>query len=84
MTTSPTPVECPPGTHSMFDPCPGDCADPLPDDEPLPPHGPGAARQVAEQLAADGEHSHLVHDGMTDCLTGECVLTDPDDGRWLL
>ncbi|MEU1043916.1 hypothetical protein ABZ400_02015 [Streptomyces sp. NPDC005897] len=26
-------VECPPGVHSIFDPCPGDCGEPL-DDEP--------------------------------------------------
>lgn len=27
------PVECPPGVHSIFDPCPGDCGKPV-DDEP--------------------------------------------------
>lgn len=25
-------AECPPGVHSIFDPCPGDCADPVEDD----------------------------------------------------
>lgn len=24
-------TECPPGVHSIFDPCPGDCTEPLPD-----------------------------------------------------
>jgi hypothetical protein len=28
--------ECPPGVHSIFDPCPGDCGEPLPD-EAYPP-----------------------------------------------
>ncbi len=32
-TAMPEPVECPPGVHSIFDPCPGDCADLLPDDD---------------------------------------------------
>ncbi|MFJ6559989.1 hypothetical protein ACIQMV_08910 [Streptomyces sp. NPDC091412] len=27
------PKECPPGVHSIFDPCPGDCGEPLPGDE---------------------------------------------------
>lgn len=29
--------ECPPGVHSMFDPCPGDCANLIPDEPPLTP-----------------------------------------------
>jgi hypothetical protein len=34
------------------------------------PHGPGAARQVAQTLADAGHHSHLVADGATVCLSG--------------
>lgn len=34
------------------------------------PHGPGAARQVAQQLADAGHHSHLVAGGQTTCLSG--------------
>lgn len=34
------------------------------------PHGPGAARQVAQQLADAGAHSHLVADGTVVCLSG--------------
>jgi hypothetical protein len=29
------PRECPPGVHSLFDPCPGDCTEPV-EDEPAP------------------------------------------------
>lgn len=29
--------ECPPGVHSIFDPCPGDCGQPLCDDPPARP-----------------------------------------------
>jgi hypothetical protein len=40
---------------------------------PLPaPHGPRAARYIALQLAAAGEHSHLSTDGNTWCLSGIC------------
>lgn len=28
------PRECPPGVHSIFDPCPGDCGEPLADRSP--------------------------------------------------
>lgn len=45
------------------------------------PHGPRAARQVAEALAAAGHHSHLATDGQDDCLTGQCTRTGTD-GRW--
>jgi hypothetical protein len=70
---------CPPGVHSMFDPCPGNCADPLPDEAfapELPPapaeHGPGAARRVAQALADAGEHSHLAAYGETVCISRQC------------
>lgn len=36
------------------------------------PHGPRAARTVAQQLADDGHHSHLNADGGTACLSGAC------------
>lgn len=49
------------------------------DPEPFPalppatcPAGPRAARTVAEQLAAEGHHSHLHADGGTVCLSGHC------------
>lgn len=37
-----------------------------------PPHGPRAARQVAQQLARQGAHSHLVVDGTDHCASGHC------------
>lgn len=61
---------CPPGVHSIFDPCPGNCTDPLP---PAPAeHGPGAARRVAQAFADAGEHSHLAAYGETVCLSRQC------------
>lgn len=36
------------------------------------PHGPGAARRVAQQLADAGEHSHLAAYGETVCLSRQC------------
>jgi hypothetical protein len=38
------------------------------------PHGPRAARTVAQQHADAGHHSHLVTDGTVVCLSG-CGLT---------
>lgn len=43
-----------------------------------PPHGPGAARQVARTLAKNGAHSHLVAEGKTECLSGHCPTIDLD------
>jgi hypothetical protein len=36
------------------------------------PHGPNAARAVARELAAAGQHSHLAAYGETVCLTRTC------------
>jgi hypothetical protein len=36
------------------------------------PHGPHAARQVAQQLADTGAHSHLSAHGEDVCLSGTC------------
>lgn len=61
---------CPPGVHSIFDPCPGNCTDPLP---PAPAeHGSGAARRVAQAFADAGHHSHLAAYGETVCLSRQC------------
>lgn len=43
------------------------------------PHGPTAARQVAQQLADDGHHSHLHADGETVCLSGHCQPRTPGE-----
>jgi hypothetical protein len=71
--------QCPPGVHSMFDPCPGNCTDPLPDEAfapELPPapaeRGPNAARRVAQAFADAGHHSHLAAYGETVCLSRQC------------
>lgn len=39
------------------------------------PHGPHAARQVAEQLATAGAHSHLTTEDQSICLSGLCSPT---------
>jgi hypothetical protein len=52
----------------------------LPDDDPRPPHGPGAARHVAQQLAEDGHHSHLNAEGQSHCMSGMCALPILDFG----
>lgn len=67
-------------------------AHPAPDPAPfapeLPPatapHGPGAARQVAQELADAGDHSHLVADGQTVCLSGGCNRPPLTPGQVLL
>ncbi|GGZ27930.1 hypothetical protein GCM10010327_67960 [Streptomyces nitrosporeus] len=42
---------------------------------PPAPHGPHAARQVAERLAAAGAHSHLATEDQSICLSGLCLPT---------
>lgn len=50
MTTEPTPAECPPGVHSMFDFCPGGCTLPVEDTAPEP----APAFTWAESVASYG------------------------------
>src|SRR5687767_12017927 len=41
------PVVCPPGVHSLFDPCPGNCGQPLPVRPPAPEVAPEFLRRAA-------------------------------------
>lgn len=65
-----SPAECPPGIHSLFDPCPGDCAEPV--EEP-----PGSASSSPDERCKC-DHSRRHHSASRCTL---CTLFDTEDPR---
>ncbi|MFF7824226.1 hypothetical protein ACFZCM_03285 [Streptomyces rochei] len=78
------PEYCPPGVHSIFDPCPGDCGKPLDDeDDYTGPLVPPSLMDAIQQAEAEHERAQAILDALPAHDTGPTVAeAAADDRRW--